>query len=226
LPRSQRPRYARPARGRAPPHHEVILRAACSHLILRSRQRVRAKRGPMINSAASRRMGRHKIEDTPPRSRGVNRPGDALVPPKLVRGEGGKPVSLGRSRRAQGKPDAGRTRGLVCKKGKTHTSIQVRPRRPGLPCAMVLRLIARSPRSTGLSSLRPTGLLTRWLTPASGGQDHTPLPSACRVPSSGTACVHRIPSRVSDDAYAPPGGTRWANIGISSGFRKEEFCTK
>jgi len=30
--------------------------AASNALILRSRQRVRAKRGPMINSAASRRM--------------------------------------------------------------------------------------------------------------------------------------------------------------------------
>src|SRR5689334_22654209 len=47
----------------------------------------------------------------------------------------------------------------------------------GIPCAMVLRLIARSPRSAGLDSLRRLGLVTRGLIPASGDQDHTPSPS-------------------------------------------------
>ena len=61
-------------------------------------------------------------------------------------------------------------------KNKTHTSIQVRPGRPGLPCAMVLRLIARSPRSTGLVSLRRGAF--RSLDPSVGGQDHAPSPSA------------------------------------------------
>ena len=51
-------------------------------------------------------------------------------------------------KRAQGKPGARCTRGLVCKLciKKTHTSIQVQRRQSGLPCAMALRLISRSPR--------------------------------------------------------------------------------
>ena len=52
--------------------------------------------------------------------------------------------------RAQGKPDARCTRGLVCKmRRKTHTSIQVQRRQSGFPCAVVLRLITRSPRRPG-----------------------------------------------------------------------------
>jgi len=47
----------------------------------------------------------------------------------------------------------------------------------GIPCAMVLRLIARSPRSAGLDSLRRRGLVTCGLIPASGDQDHAPSPS-------------------------------------------------
>src|SRR6266404_8971542 len=61
----------------------------------------------------------------------------------------------------------------------THTSIQVQRRQSGLPCGMVFRLIACSPRRPALlppSSLR--SLLLRNLTPASGRQDHTISPSA------------------------------------------------
>ena len=52
------------------------------------------------------------------------------------------------NQRAQGRPGARCTRGLVrklCIK-KAHTSIQVQRRQSGLPCAMVLRLIPCSPR--------------------------------------------------------------------------------
>jgi hypothetical protein len=53
--------------------------------------------------------------------------------------------------RAQGKPGARCTRGLVQSVQKeTHTSIQVQRRASGLPCAMVLRLITRSPRRPAL----------------------------------------------------------------------------
>jgi hypothetical protein len=53
-------------------------------------------------------------------------------------------------------PDARCTRGLVCKdvRKKTHTSIQVQRRHSGIPCAMALRLITRSPRRIGLCCLR------------------------------------------------------------------------
>jgi hypothetical protein len=47
---------ARPARARAAPQDEVRTSGRASTLMASSRQRVRAKRGPMINSAASRTM--------------------------------------------------------------------------------------------------------------------------------------------------------------------------
>ena len=50
--------------------------------------------------------------------------------------------------REQGMPGARCTRGLVCKiaQRNAHTSIQVQRRQSGIPCAMVLRLMPRSPR--------------------------------------------------------------------------------
>jgi hypothetical protein len=96
-----------------------------------------------------------------------------------------------------------------------------------------LRLIARSPRRPGLlasvaSRSRRFGreaeiASPQSLTPASGGQDHTTSPSARRMPSSGTACVHRIlvpvttrtPLRVGQDGEV---------YRIDSGFRKEIFA--
>jgi hypothetical protein len=49
--------------------------------------------------------------------------------------------------RAQGRPGARCTRGLVCidAQGNAHTSIQVKREHSGLPCAMALRLISCSP---------------------------------------------------------------------------------
>ena len=52
-----------------------------------------------------------------------------------------------KSKRAQGRPGARCTRGLVCidAQGNAHTSIQVQRKHSGLPCAMALRLISCSP---------------------------------------------------------------------------------
>ena len=48
--------------------------------------------------------------------------------------------------KAQGKPGARCTRGLVCKvRKKTHTSIQVQRRHPGFPCAMGYGLLRALP---------------------------------------------------------------------------------
>jgi hypothetical protein len=79
------------------------------------------------------------------------------------------------------------------------------PKHSGLPCAMVLRLIARSPRSAGLDSLRRLPNIFGKLDPSVGG----PGPHAFAVrrphPSSDDAVrVHRLPPDVRDDAYAPP----------------------
>src|SRR4029077_5685979 len=52
------------------------------------------------------------------------------------------------------------------------------PETSGLPCAMVLRLISCSPRGPGSFAPVIRGINSANLTPASGGRDHTPLPSA------------------------------------------------
>jgi hypothetical protein len=59
-------------------------------------------------------------------------------------------------KREQGMPGARYTRGLVCnmRVKKTHTSIQVKRRHSGIPCAMVLRLTPCSPRRANSSCHR------------------------------------------------------------------------
>ena len=91
--------------------------------------------------------------------------------------------------RREGRVLAG-TRGLVCnkRKKKTHTSIQVSAETTGLPCAMVLRLMPRSPRSriplasvAGELAARIARLSfanLRRLDTSHGCQDHTVLPYA------------------------------------------------
>ena len=71
---------------------------------------------------------------------------------------------------------------------ETHTSIQVQSEHSGIPCAMVLRLIPRSPRrrirlatvADGLKDcLNPVGSTRlRQLDTSNGCQDHTALPYA------------------------------------------------
>jgi hypothetical protein len=65
-------------------------------------------------------------------------------------------------------------------KYKKHTSLVTTgsPETPGLPCAMVLRLISRSPRGPGFLAPVASRIASRNLTPASGRQDHTTSPSA------------------------------------------------
>ena len=60
-----------------------------------------------------------------------------------------------------------------------------------------LRLMARSPRSAGLDSLRHPWIRPTNLTPASGCQDHTSSPSAPAAFVSRSQGVHRIPHHVS-----------------------------
>jgi hypothetical protein len=66
-----------------------------------------------------------------------------IVVPRKTEGAGAP------QERAQGRPGARCTRGLMCQNAhlqKVHTSIQVQRRASGLPCAMVLTLISCSPR--------------------------------------------------------------------------------
>src|SRR5467141_1440457 len=85
---------------------------------------------------------------------------------------------------------------------KTHTSIQVQRRHPGLPCAMVYGLLRALPGDRAF--LPPSlALLSASLTPASGCQDHTASPSARVTLVSRNFRVHRIPPRVRDDREPP-----------------------
>ena len=115
---------------------------------------------------------------------------------------------------------------------KTHMSIQVKRRASGLPCAMALRLMPRSPRRrillfvtviSGLTVLEnPVGFKNlRRLDISNGCQDHTVLPYAsapfvcvlliAHRPKARPAItfharrcrVHRIPSRVRDVRDTP-----------------------
>ncbi len=93
-------------------------------------------------------------------------------------------------KRAQGTPGACCTRGLVCNSARqvAHTSIQVQSEHPGIPCAMALRLMARSPwRRIPLASIagelaaleaRSGFANLHRLDTSHGCQDHTVLPYA------------------------------------------------
>src|SRR5437016_10442979 len=87
-------------------------------------------------------------------------------------------------------PGARCTRGLVCKavRKETHTSIQVQRKHSGIPRAMVLRLMARSPRrrirlvtvAAGwmAETIRLDRICHRQLDTSNGCQNHTLLPYA------------------------------------------------
>ena len=86
----------------------------------------------------------------------------------------------------------------ICAK-ETHTSIQVKRRQSGLPCAMVLRLISCSPRRSGFLATVTSVMrsIIASLTPASRRQDHTTSPYASAPFVNCANRVHRIPPRVS-----------------------------
>ena len=82
-----------------------------------------------------------------------------------------------------------------------HTSIQVQPEQPGIPCAMGLRLIPCSPRrriplasvAGGLKALAKPGWISqnlRRLDASNGRQNHTALPSAFHAVRRRAAFAH------------------------------------
>ena len=119
---------------------------------------------------------------------------------------------------------------VQCMYRDAHTSIQVQPEHSGIPCAMALRLMPRSPWrrirlasiAAGLmaQSIRLDRIRHRQLDTSHGCQDHTVLPyasapyvlrdvnrsrdcPALQPPSAPTPRVHRIPPRVRDDRDTP-----------------------
>jgi hypothetical protein len=108
------------------------------------------------------------------------------------------------NQRAQGMPGARRTRSLVCK-GRKHTSSHHRyAEQSGIPCAMVLWLIPRSPRCTGLCSHRRPQLIICELDPSVGRSG--PHGFAIRIgfarPATPTRPSHPAPN-VRDDRDTP-----------------------
>ena len=77
--------------------------------------------------------------NAPPLSRGAMRPRFATHVPQKIRGRSATP------RGEQGKPGARCTRSRACVVVSTRVSHHRSTGTPGLPCAMVLRLISRSP---------------------------------------------------------------------------------
>src|SRR3954471_4798686 len=85
---------------------------------------------------------------------------------------------------------------------KMHTSIQVRRKHPGLPCAMDLRLASCSSRRTAVLPPSPARLHAG-LTPAPRRRNHTTSPYASGAIVYRAICVHRISPRVRDDGQRP-----------------------
>jgi hypothetical protein len=81
--------------------------------------------------------------------------------------------------------------------------ITVTPESPGIPRAMVYGLFRALPGDRALLPPSFREITSRTLTPASGCQDHTTLPSASSALVSRAVSVHRNPPHVRDDRETP-----------------------
>jgi hypothetical protein len=117
-------------------------------------------------------------------------------------------ISAPETQRAWGMPGAQRTRSRACSVENTRVSHHgyaeiTRHSRT----RMVLTVSFVLSPVTGLFCHRRLRYFTRNLTPASGRQDHTTLPSASSAVRQERIRVHRIPPRVDDVAQRPSFGT-------------------
>jgi hypothetical protein len=151
--------------------------------------------------------------DTPSQPRGAKRPGCARK-------------SSAQKTEGAGMPGAWCTRSLVCAWGGEYAheySQRVHRRHPAFPAQWFYGLYRALPGDRAF--LPPSHAdQSAHLTPASGRQDHTFLPSAWVPFVSDTACVHRIPPRVRDDREPP---LRWdetaRDIPVFRGRREAEY---
>jgi hypothetical protein len=93
-------------------------------------------------------------------------------------------------------PDAMRTRSLVCAWGSEYAheySQRGRRDRPTFPTQWFYGLSRALPGDRALLPPSPANIMLANLMPASGHQDHTPLPSASALFVKSAARVHRIP---------------------------------
>src|ERR1700730_751982 len=111
------------------------------------------------------------------------------------------------NKRAQGKPGARCTRGLVCKKctKKRTRAYRFSGGNPAFPARWFTGLFRALPGDRAfLPPSSPRSLLLKNLTPASGRQDHTTSPSATAPPVLRRCHVHRIPRPTSVTCATPP----------------------
>ena len=110
------------------------------------------------------------------------------------------------NKRAQGKPDARCTRGLVRKMDieKTHTSIQVQRRHPAFPAQWFYGLFRALPGEPSSFATVTSQIISAKLSASVGRQDHTTSPSARVTLVSRNCRVHRIPPHVRDDSRSAP----------------------
>jgi hypothetical protein len=120
------------------------------------------------------------IRDVTAHSRGTNAP-ELLPCPSVIRGR--------RESRVRDAPAASRAN------DNKHTSVVTTgsPQQSGFPCAMVYGLYRALPSDRACLPLSPRGRTPHHLTPASGRQDHTALPSASVSFVVRHRSVHRIP---------------------------------
>jgi hypothetical protein len=127
-------------RGHGPAHPQIVIPRACGG----------SSTLQLIGSIA----GVSGILDRPP-SRAMTAEGHTFAFPRRHAPEVCENFHAPRNQRARGMPDARCTRGLVCKRAQEHAHEHTGQRRASdIPCAMVLRLITRSPRRIGLCCLR------------------------------------------------------------------------
>src|SRR5882672_9112358 len=109
------------------------------------------------------------------------------------------------NKRAQGKPGARCTRGLVrksrYKNAHEHTGSA---EASGLPCAMVYGLFRALPGEPSSIATVTSQITSAKLSASVGRQDHTTSPSARVTLVSRNFRVHRIPPRVRDDSRSAP----------------------
>src|SRR3954467_2538821 len=86
-----------------------------------------------------------------------------------------------------------------------HTSIQVQRRTPGLPCAMVLRLIRGLPGEASSIATIASQISPQGLTPAFGRRNHTTSPSASATLVFVTSAATASHRNVRDDGRRPSG---------------------
>ena len=108
------------------------------------------------------------------------------------------------NRRAQGKPGARCTRGLVCKNAQQNAHEQTGSAEAiRLSLRDGLQLTPRSPRRPAFLPPSLADLPSANLMPAPGHQDHTASPSTSGALVRRTVRVHRIPLHVRDDRERP-----------------------